>query len=229
MTTSLSAVFRFIGLGASVVAGVAACSSSSNGNGAGGSASLSGTVGGTTFSVASSLAAIGAASTDCSSGFSVDGGAVDAGASCTSSGQAVVILLTNRSDATCAAAQSEIEANKSTAFANFDDLDLAVFTQKGDVAAGTYPVVSGSATVASGAFAQFGTTTSTCASGLIAQGTSGTVTLSQVSSSAVSGTYNVMFGTQGSFSGSFDIPICTLPDGGISSSLGDGGKPACQQ
>jgi len=225
MQSSLLAMVRCSAVG---VLSIAACSASSGGA-SGGTGSVSGTVAGTTFTVASELAVIGPGSTSCNgSGTSTDdGGPFDAGESCTSSGQALVVMLTNRSDATCSAALNTIASKTDYGYASYDDLELAIVTDSGNVSTGTYTIV-GSQTATSGAVAGFATTTSTCALGVNTQATSGSITLSQFSSTRVSGTYRVTFGTQGTFTGSFDVSICDIPDGGFAERLGDGGKPACQ-
>jgi hypothetical protein len=201
-----------------------ACGGSVSSGGSGGAGSLSGSVSNTTFTVASALAIAGAdTSTTCVS--SPDGGIT---CSSTSTGQGVGVLLTNRSDATCAAIQSDIESKANTQYANFDYIELDVTNGTGDVTPGTYDIVT-SQTATSGAEAEFTTTTSACANALDLMATAGTITLTKISSANVTGTYNVTFGTQGAFAGSFDVAVCNLPDAGGPSTNTDGGQPpACQ-
>lgn len=196
-----------------------ACGGQTGGSGSG---SLSGTVAGTTFQVASSLAIIGPASSseDCS-------GEADGGESCTSSssGQIVAIELTNRSDATCEAAQMSASGGGED-LANLDGLIVGVVNATGTVATGTYDIVAADAGAVSGAVALFATTNASCGDATELSATSGTVTLTQIGSASVSGSYDVIFGSQGSFSGSFDIAVCDLPDSGTT--ISDGGTPACK-
>jgi hypothetical protein len=221
------AAVRFAALAVAAAAGFVACGGTTTAAG-GGTGTLTGSVAGTTFSVASQLAAIEPESTTCSSTGSASGGPVDAGETCTSSGQVVIVLLTNRADATCAAAQSEEATGSDINFANFDDLELAVGAGSGTITTGTYAVVDsgGGVSATPVAAAQLGTTDASCQSSLQAQATSGSITLTELSATTVSGTYDVTFGTQGSFSGSFDVDICQLPDGG--GAAGDGGPPTCK-
>ncbi|HEY1695997.1 MAG TPA: hypothetical protein VGG39_27710 [Polyangiaceae bacterium] len=223
MRGTLYARIRFSAIGVAGAVGVAACSGSSGGDGGAGSASLSGTVNGATFSVASEVAALDAASTTCSAGGTSgdDGGA----GSCTSTGQEVVVILTNRSDATCSAAQTQLASGNEAAFANFAELELLVANVTADVAAGTYDVVNAGSTATEGSLAKYGTTDASCASSATAQASGGSVTLTAVSASRVTGSYQLTFGTEGSFSGSFDVPICNLPDAGGNGA--DAGAPAC--
>jgi hypothetical protein len=209
-------------LGALGACGGATVSDPGSGSGStSGSGSLSGSVAGTTFQVASELAAITIAngSESCIVGS-------DGGSSCTStsSGQSVLVLFTNRSDATCAAAQSEIASNTNTSFANMDALELLVTSASGEVTTGAYEVTA-SATDGSGGGALFATTTASCGQGLDVTAIGGTITLTQVGATGVTGSYSVDFGAQGTFTGSFDVPICNLPDGGSTSSSG---PPICQ-
>jgi hypothetical protein len=219
-----SVLVRFAALGVAGALGVTACGGETSTLGAAGGSgtTVTGTVGGTSLSVASQLAAIGPESTSCS-GFGGDGG----GETCTSTGQAVIVVLTNRSDATCAAAQAEATSGTSFAFANFVELALLVSNATGTVAPGTYSIVSPSSTARSGAAAIFGTTNATCASVIDSTAASGSITLTQISATDVSGTYDVSFGSEGSFSGAFDVAVCDLPDAGTVSGSG-GGPPACK-
>jgi hypothetical protein len=224
MRTCVSILVRFAALGVACALGVNACGGETTTLGApgGSGTTVTGTVGGTSLSVASQLAAIGPQSTSCS-GFSGDGG----GQTCTSNGQAVIVVLTNRSDATCAAAQAEATSGGSFEFANFAELLLLVSTATGTVAPGTYSIVSPSSTVLSGAAAIFGTTNATCGTVIDSNATSGSITLTQVSATDVSGTYDVSFGSEGSFSGAFDVAICDVPDAGTGGSRG-GGPTVCK-
>jgi hypothetical protein len=224
MRATLSATVRFSTIGLAGVLGIAACSGSSGGDGGGGSASLTGTVNGATFSVASEVAALQAASTTCSSG-GTSGDDASAG-SCTNLGQAVVVILTNRSDATCAAAKSQISSGKEAIFANFAELQLLVANATADLAPGTYDVVNAGSTATEGSVAEYASTDASCAASATAEASSGTVTLTAVSSSRVTGSYQVTFGTQGTLSGSFDVPICDLPVAGGNAI--DAGTPTCQ-
>lgn len=214
---SVASVPAFIFLGA-----LAACSSA----GSGSSGSVSGSVAGTSFTVASEVAVImPASSSSTACAVDGDGGLADAGcvSTVTTSGQVVVVLLTNRSELTC----SLLQAGSPKDYASADLLTLGVFTQTGTLSNGTYPVTA-TANAASGAIAQFQTSTATCAEGVKPQAASaGSVTLTAVSSTRAAGTYSVTFGTQGTFSGSFDIPICSVPNGSGSSGA-DAGPPVCQ-
>jgi hypothetical protein len=224
MEHTRSTAGRFFALGIASAACMVACGGTTTGGG-GGTGSLTGTVAGTSFAVASQVAAVEAASTSCTSGGTFDGG--QTGETCTSSGQAVIVILTNRADLTCELAQSETASQASVGFASLDELELLVANATGDVTPGTYPIVAANSTATSGAGAMFGTTSASCATVVSAQAETGTVTLTQFGATAVSGTYDVTFGSQGSFSGSFDIPICVLPDAGTVEPS-DGGPPACK-
>jgi hypothetical protein len=246
MRTGLSAAVRFCAVGVAVSGAMIACGGATtgglgdgNGGGGGGGSSVSGSVSNTSFTVASQIAAIEVASSSCTNGFgggpssssgagsSGSGGSGDdGGETCTSSGQVVVVLLTNRADVTCGLAQSEISSGANVEFASFEELELAVINEAGNVATGTYTIVDPASGIEPGAEALFGTTSSTCTAQVNAQGTSGTITLDQIGSGAVAGSYSVTFGTQGSFSGSFNVPICEIPDAGAGSF--DGGPPVCQ-
>jgi hypothetical protein len=186
-----------------------ACSGTTIGSGGSGSGSATGTVAGTTFTVASEIAINGVADSTSSCSGSEDGGP----GMCvtTSSGQGVGVVLTNRAAVTCGLVQG---GNPDLVFANFALLELAVTNDSGTVGAGTYDIT----TASSGASAQFETSTSTCADGVELTATSGSITLTEVSDTTIAGTYDVTFATQGSFTGSFNAPVCDLPDGGLSSS-----------
>lgn len=201
---------------------LAACGGQTSGPGAG-SASLSGDVAGTTFTVASVVAGIGSSgsSSTCSSG-------PDGGPSCvtTSSGQTVVVALTNRADATCEYIQSQATATTQTSLASFDVLLLGVYSQT-VVTPGTY-AVSDVLAPTPGTAARLQTSTASCGKGLNIPATSGTITLTQAGPGEVAGSYSVTFGTQGTLTGSFDVPVCNLPDAGATSSSGSSGPPICK-
>jgi hypothetical protein len=174
----------------------------------------------TTFSVASQLAVIETSTLDC-------GGPVeDGGSACVStSSQSLLVLLTNRADANCAALQGEAETNTDVEFANLDGLEFQVSGGTPgvyDIVPSATPGVPSSA----GASASFVTTTSACATGLDLSATSGTITLTQFTSARVTGTYDVTFAAQGRFSGSFDVAVCGAPD---ASSSAPQGPPVCSQ
>ena len=192
--------------------GTATACSGTPGGGTTSTSSLSGTVANTTFAVGTALAALGPATESVSCG-----GGADAGESCieVSSGQGIVIALTNRPGMTC---------TTDSLFANLDVLDLDVSNANGAVTPGTYAIPAAVA-VGSSARAVFSTSTSTCGGDISLLATSGTITLAELSSTHVSGSYDVTFGTQGSFSGSFDLALCDLPDAGVNAN--DAGVPAC--
>jgi hypothetical protein len=174
-------------------------------------------VAGTTFQVASGLAEIGPAT---SSGMCTVG-SDDAGPACTSSssGQAVLVALTNRADVTCATA-----SHTDATFANLDALVLEVANENAQVTTGTYNIVSadgGSGTPVQFVQAQLATTTATCGVGLDLNATGGTITLTQIGATGVTGSYSLEFGTQGTLTGTFNLPICTPPDASTSG-------PGCQ-
>jgi hypothetical protein len=192
---------------------LAACggSTTGGGSGAGQSGSVVGTVAATTFTVASEVAALsGSSETSC---VGPPFGA-DAASGCTTvTSRGVTVLLTNRSDLTCPALQSDVAGQMTLAdYANLDLLLVGVNVASGDIVAGSYPVVSDG--LDTGAQATLVTTSSTCGEGLDLSATSGTVTLTQVSLTDVAGTYSVTFGTQGTFTGSFAVAMCALPDAG---------------
>ena len=145
--------------------------------------SVSGTVAGSTFVVASAL------------GFD-QCPAEDAGSTCLPTGAG--IFLTNRADFnTCTSDVLD--------FANLDLLNLGVGGQNAPLTAGTYDVGAGGATAA------FSTMTSTCTGRPNVNATSGSVTLTRVGSARIAGTYDVTFGVQGRFLGAFDVSICPQP------------------
>ncbi len=207
-----------------VVALVAsACSSSSST----GTASISGTVASTTFTVASTVAVlVPSASTNCD----VE---PDGGTQCVtvSSGQVLAVVLTNRAVASCSTVLGDIATRSAANFSNLDSLALDVGTSSGDITPRTYPILTSQAEAAgtSGSTAGLTTTDGTCNQKLDTSATSGSVVITSISSTEVAGTYDVTFGTSGSFKGSFDVPICDLPDSGLSALGGsDAGKLACE-
>jgi hypothetical protein len=219
MSSRGPAVVRFAALAVAAAAGFVACGGTTREAGAG-SGTLTGTVGSTTFSVASQLAVVEAESEACT-------GSSSGSETCSSSGQVVAVLLTNRADVTCATAQSEEATGANIEFANFDVLELAVGVETGTVATGTFAVAGPDAGAdAPIAGAQLSTSNATCQSAPTVEATGGSITLTQVSATTVTGTYDVTFGAQGSFSGSFNVDICELPDGG--GVPDDGGAPTCK-
>jgi hypothetical protein len=213
-----------VAVGVAGAASAIACGGATTGpGGSGGSGTVSGTVAGTTFVVASEVAAVEPVSLTCS-GF---GGPDAGGQTCTSNGQEVVVVLTNRADATCAAIQAEATTHQSLSFADLDVLGLVVATSTGTIAPGTYQVAPTISVATPGASVTFEVTDGTCGVKLNALAQSGTVTLTSLDATGVSGSYDVSFGTQGSFSGSFDVAMCALPDGGVTTSF-DAGTPRCQ-
>jgi hypothetical protein len=204
-----------------VVGALAACSSSGKTGTGGGSGSVSGTVGGTTFTVGSGVAIIGQNTSSSCFGPTADGGE-----SCTSAtnGYIAQIILANLSILSCSFIESSFDSNAS--YANADALELSILNPNGDITAGTYDIVAADAGEPGNtniAAAEFSTTTSTCGDGLDVMASSGTITVSAVSATSISGTYDITFGSQGSFAGSFDSPACAVPDAGSTSSEGDGG------
>lgn len=194
-------IATLVAIGACALPG---CGGSTTGTASAGK--VSGTVDGATLDVASVLVATGASETSPTS----------------SSGQYYAVLVTNRAELTCSYVQDP-SSNKN--FANRVLLTLTVYNAAGDVAAGTYPVVTGTTgEPASGAQAEYETSTASCQDGLDLSATSGSITLTEASASGVSGSYAVTFGASGTFTGSFSAPICAQPDGGGGSS----GPTACQ-
>jgi hypothetical protein len=182
---------------------------------------VTGTVAGTPLTVASVVAAPGWSSESGACTVSeADGGDV----TCPSSfSRSVSVVFTNRSDATCAAIQSDVASNTTFEYANFDYLAVSVNVANGDVVAGTYEIVASQSSNVTGAAASFVTTSSTCVATPLSA-TTGTVTLTQVSASSVAGTYNATFGAQGTFQGSFDTAICVFDAGSASTPA----KQICQ-
>jgi hypothetical protein len=177
-----------------------------------------GTGPGITFSVASQIGSIAAASTDESCQAAEDGGQTCVS---TNVGQGAVVFLTNRADLTCAALQGDVSSGLT--LANLDLLELEVTNESGAVVAGTFPIVAyalpGSQ---SGAFASLITSTATCA-GTSLTAIDGSITLTQVSATSLVGSYTVTFETQGTFTGSFAAPLCTLPNNGNTPVEAEGG------
>ncbi len=192
---------------------VAACGSTT---GSPGSGSVSGTTPSTTFTVASAFAFFqgvgGNTSTSCTG--SADGGTGNCKTTTTpAKGQLVGIVLTNRADVSCSTLASAASAS-GLALKSADALLLAVANQDGDVAPGTYPIVT-TGNPTTGSESEYFTTTATCESSIDAQATSGTVTLTAVSAGGATGTFDVTFPGTGTISGSFDTSTCDLPDGGL--------------
>jgi len=246
----------FLVVPTAALAALAACSSSSNpggsstnhgttsseseGSSGGGSSESSATVqhggsstsssgggGQISLSIASTVAVLEAAT----STSSCTGGSDAGGNMCTSStsGQVLVLVLTNRSGVSC----SEIDSlsNTHSTFANLEALVLEVGIQTGDLAPGTFKLGSedgGVGTATTAASADYATTSATCAGGQGQVATSGTITLTSISGAGVAGTYDVAFGSMGSLSGSFNTSICQLPDSGTNGNGGDGGITCIQ-
>jgi hypothetical protein len=194
------------------------------GSASGGSSSVLGTVGGTTFTAASQIAVVtpitGVACTPEQDGRD---------ARCTPAwrGQAVEIFITNREGATCDTLRASIASDEVVNYARFDDLGIVVGNQRGELAEGKYDVIAEGNPV-SAAGAQLRTTTSTCEQQLAMGASAGNVTLTKVTPTEIAGTYTLTFGGMGSFTGSFDIPLCEVPDGGVSRLLApDAGHVAC--
>jgi len=206
-------------------ASVAACGGQTagigGGGGGGGSGTVTGSVASTTFAVASTIAEIQPGSTTCAGG-----PGPDAGETCQTYGNVVLVALTNRGDASCAAVAASQATPNGITFSNLDVLELYVGTPTGTVAPGTF-TISGPLGSAAMVTAFFGKTDATCRASLSAQATAGTITLTQVSPSSIVGSYDVTFGAQGSFQGTFDVATCDVPDAGTTPH-GDGGPPTCE-
>lgn len=191
-----------------------------------GSGTVSGSVAGVPISVASEYA-LSVPITD-SQCVSVD----DGGETCTSTseGNLLEIALTNRSEASCGAIQSEIASRMETSFANMKGLAFVIQAVGADVTPGTYAIVSpgtpSSVTNATirVAVSEVVSTNATCQSNVDGSGTSGTLTLNEVSSSRVTGSFDVTYGSEGHLTGSFDVAMCDAPvaDAGLSRTA-DGG------
>jgi hypothetical protein len=132
------------------------------GSASGGSSSVSGTVGGTSFTAASQIAVVTPVT-----GVACTPGGDGPEARCTPAwkGQAVEIFITNREGATCEALRASIAADEVVNYARFDDLGIVVGNQRGELAEGKYDVIAEGNPV-SAAGAQLRTTTSTCAQDL---------------------------------------------------------------
>ena len=204
----------------------------------GGGNSATGSVSGTGFTVASEVAVLGTATMDCSSGGSGSSSSSSGagagsstsssggGTTCTSSGQIVEVVLTNRADATCSVAQQAQASNEQLQFASFDELAVIVENVNGDVTPGTYPIVAQNSNATVGSGVEFQTTNATCSPVISTTAISGTVTLTTLTSGEVAGSYQASFGSEGSVSGTFDVAICNLPDSG--STNGASGPTVCK-
>jgi len=214
---SLSFVVGSIAIGAALVA----CGSTATQ-----SASVSGTVQSTTFTVASELAVFGTGDSSSTCVVSPDGGE-----KCTnsSSGQAIEIVLTNLPSITCSTYVSDIETSANFNYANADALVIDVGNDKADLAPGTFDIVGSTSSATSGATAEFATTTAKCGNAIQAAATAGSVTLTEVSTSSVAGSYTVTFGTTGTFTGSFNISVCSVPDAAKVSAGNGSGSGTCLQ
>ncbi|HEY6461863.1 MAG TPA: hypothetical protein VIY73_16975 [Polyangiaceae bacterium] len=189
---------------------------SSSGASSAGTASLSGTVAGVTFSVASELAWSQPAPSECSGGGSggPDAEALDDGGSCAQSGQVLSVGLSNRGDSTCAALQQNVVQPQNVEYANLEALLLIVVSPNGTSAPGTYAIPGSTGTAGIQAGAQLDTTNASCAPAIHVSADGGSITLTAVSTTEVAGTYDVTFGSQGSYSGTFDVPLCDVQSGG---------------
>ncbi len=218
--------FFAIPFAAAVAAGlaVAGCSSSS----ASAPASLRGSVDGETFNVGSALGWSGWASP-----------CTGASGPCTPSGQAVSLLIANRSDLTCALGAPASGPAAHLPYANLESLQIVAVNGTGDVAPGTYDLGGlngfGQLPVGTAVYASLGSTSPTCAPGQFFEASGGTVTLTEVSATHVTGSFDVTFapagslqGSAGTLTGSFDIPICDGVDAD-SALFYDGGTPVCTQ
>jgi hypothetical protein len=179
---------------------------------------LTGTVDGVTFTVGAALAFRDGPGESSSCTNEADGG----GMCSQNPGEAVGILLANRSDFSLATFTGV--ASHTVLEANLDLVGIDLASTSGEITTGTYSVTQGGA----GALASFLTYTATCAQGVARPATTGSVTVTQISASSVAGTYDVTFDTHGAFSGTFNVPISPLPDAGSSSSV-DAGPPKCEQ
>ena len=205
MSIALSSVF--------VAAALVACGGSTASGGGGGTGTVSGAVSGTSFTPVSAFAAFQAAGSSTNCEVSPDGGSVCTASS--SSGQALLIALTNQAAGSCSALVADITSKQEPSIANLDALALIVANEAADLTPGTYPVVT-TGNPTSGSLGEFQTTTATCGVGVSQQSTGGSVTLTSVSASAVAGSYSVTFGTEGTLSGTFNVDICAIPEGGLS-------------
>lgn len=183
-----------------------------------GSGSVSGTVDGITFDVASAFALSSPDGTSCSSGS-------DGGLSCVGNGELMYIVLTNLSGLTCQQIQTPGR------YANVDEILLMLSSDEGALGAGTYTAYASSSGVPAGVTqvgaSYFATTDSSCNEGYQVASSAGTITLTAVSASHAAGTYDITYGTSGHVTGSFDVDVC----GDISNYTtvyADGGVPACR-
>ncbi len=202
---------------------LASCGGSTSPSGTDGAGvTLAGTVAGTTFHVSSVVAAL----TPTSSASSCTG-SPGGTPNCTSStsGQYLLIALTNREEFTCAVVAAE-QGGPRREFANLAAVQFGILDPAANLAPGTYPVevpvaVAGQVSTAAVGQASLYTSNASCNTDMNLQATGGTITLQAISATRAVGTYDVTFGSQGSFSGSFDVPFCSLPDAGAGSSTGN--------
>jgi hypothetical protein len=197
-----------VGLVAAACGGATAPSSSS------GSASLTGSVAGTSFTIASEVAEVTAFSS---------AGTCTSDGTCTTmtSGQTVIVELTSRDDATCSFLQTHESSSQVVRFADIDVLGLGVGVSTGTVAPGTYDV--GGSGAAPEVYAAFSTSDPTCNAHTLTA-SSGTITIAELTAANVRGSFDLTFGSSGSFSGSFDVPVCDIPDAGAVVSTVDAGS-----
>ena len=168
-----------------------------------GSGSLTGSVAGSTFSVASVLAFVSGPSS-CSA---VDGGSATCGP------VVAGLTLANRGDYKCVNIDNAQSSNTVLELAKLDTLEFNLANPDGgSLAAGTYTLGPAPPEPdVTALWAGFETTTSTCSPGLDITATGGTVTLTHVDATSMTGTFSVSFGAQGSFSGTFDALDCAPP------------------
>ena len=179
-----------------------ACSSSSSNTGGAGTATVTGSVNGTSFSSVGSVLAI--SNNKSSPGVNID--------------------LWSTASLTCSALISQVEKNEIVSEAHATNLGLYVSATSGSLTAKAYTVDGNNVK------ADFVTTTATCEPVFVSgapygAATSGTITLTSVSGSSYSGSFTLTFGTTGTLTGSFDAPLCDLSS--ITPSTVDGGT-ICQ-
>jgi hypothetical protein len=169
-----------------------------------GTATLSGSVGGTTFTPVSVYA----------NEFRVrpcvpeDGGTF--GCSFPPIGQELNIVLSNRSDLTCG---TSLPYSGDAYYANLAQVTLALVLLDGEPGTGTYRVSADNGTGGSSE-----TSDSTCTVTSVALFLGGTVTITSLTATHVTGTFDMSgpSGETGGFSGTFDTDLCpTSDDGGV--------------